>query len=193
MDIILGTASKLRIRAMESLGIPFQVVVSNFDEEQTKVDDVKDLVIATAKGKAAVLAQQYPNAIVITLDSNNFFEGKKYGKPASREQAKEWLMTMAGKSQEFYTALVLTHQASGKQTVDLNISKIIFKSFSEKELNNYLNQIDPTTMAIGWSPEGPGINLLERFEGEPGVEMALPLDTLKKRLIEFTGNKVLNT
>lgn len=185
MDIILGTGSKLRLKMMESLGIPFRVSVSNFDEEQTKMEDVSDLVIATAKGKAEVLAPKYPNAIVITVDSNNFFEGKKYGKPTSRAEAKEWLMNMAGKPQEFYTALVLTHQASGKQTVDLNISRFIFKPFSEQELDNYLAQIEPTSMSIGWGPEGAGLDLLETFEGEPGADKALPLDTLRKRLREF--------
>lgn len=185
MDIIFGTASKLRLSAMESLHIPFQVVPSNFDEEQTKAEDVRDLVIATAIGKARALTPLYPDAVVITVDSNNVFEGKKYGKPASREQAKEWLMAMAGKSQEFYTALVLTHQASVKQTVDLNISHITFKQFSEHELDNYLAQVDPTSMAIGWGPEGSGLTMLDKFEGEEGAEKALPLDTLRKRLREF--------
>ncbi len=170
---------------MKLLNVPFQVVPSDFDEDQTKADDVRDLVIATAIGKAATLAPKYPDAVVITVDSNNVFEGKKYGKPTSREQAKEWLMAMAGKSQEFYTALVLTHQASGKQTVDLNISHIILKQFSENELDNYLAKVDPTSMAIGWGPEGSGLAMLERFEGERGAEKALPLDTLQKRLREF--------
>ena len=185
MDIILGTFSKLRLKAMESLGIPFRVVHSNFNEEQTKADDVKDLVIITAKGKAAALAPQYPNAVVITVDSNDFFEGKKYGKPTSREQAREWLTAMAGKAQDFYTALVLTHHASGRQTVDLNVSRFIFKPYGVEEVDSYLAQVDPTTMAIGWAPEGLGLALLERFEGEPGAERALPLDTLRKRLREF--------
>jgi len=185
MDIILGTSSKLRLKVMKSLGIPFQVAHSDFDEEQIKADDVKDLLIATAKGKAAVLAPQYPNAVVVTADSNNVFEGRKYGKPASREQAREWLTAMAGKPQDFYTALVLTHHASGKQTVDLNVSRFIFKSYGVEEVDSYLAQVEPTIMALGWAPEGPGLALLERFEGEPGAERALPLDTLRKRLREF--------
>ncbi|MEK7614815.1 MAG: Maf family nucleotide pyrophosphatase [Patescibacteria group bacterium] len=185
MEIILGSASRLRLKTMESLGIPFRVVPSHFDEEQTKKEDIEELVVATAKGKADVLAPMYPDAIIITVDSNNFFDGKIYGKPTSCEQAKEWLMSMAGKSQEFYTALVLTHFATGKQTIDVNISRFFFKSFSEEILDAYLAQVDPTTMAIGWAPAGLGLTLLERFEGEPGADTALPLVTLKKRLREF--------
>lgn len=185
MDIILGSSSKLRRKAMDSLGIPFRVVVSNFDEEQVRAADIKHLVVTTAKGKAAVLAPQYPSAIVITVDSNNFFEGKKYGKPASREQAREWLSAMAGKPQDFYTALVVTRHASGKQTVDLNVSRFILKPFSAETLDYYLAQVDPTTMAAGWSDDGPGQLLLDHFEGEPGADFALPLNTLRKRLIEF--------
>ncbi|MDP3985865.1 MAG: Maf family protein [Candidatus Veblenbacteria bacterium] len=189
MDIILGTSSKLRFRVMESLGIPFRVVHSNFNEEETKAEDVKDLVVATAKGKAAVLAPQYPDAVVITADSNSFFEGKKYGKPASREQAREWLLAMAGKPIDFYTALVVTHHTLGRQTVDLNHSRFIFKKYSEDLVERYLSQVDPTAMSIGWGPEGLGQEFLERFEGESGAERALPLDTLTRRLREF-GIKV---
>jgi len=185
MEIILGTSSKLRRKAMESLGLPFRVAHSNFDEKVIKLDNVKELVMATAKGKAIVLAPQYPQAVVITVDSNNFFEGKNYGKPSSKEQAKEWLIAMSGKSQEFYTALVLTHQAASKQTVDLNVSRFIFKPYGTKAVDHYLAQVNPTTMAIGWAPDGPGLALLERFEGEPGAEWALPLETLRRRLHEF--------
>jgi len=185
MEVILGTSSKLRQAAMRSLGIPFRVAVSNFDEEKTKAEDVKDLVMATAKGKAAVLAPMFPNDVVITVDSNNVFEGKKYGKPNSRAQAREWLIAMAGKSNDFYTALILTHQALGKQTVDLNVSRFYFKSYESDLVDKYLTTVDPTTMSIGWAPEGLGIEFMERFEGEPGAMNALPLDTLRLRLQEF--------
>lgn len=174
---------------METLGIPFRVVPSNFDEELTKEEDVKDLVITTAKGKAAVLAPQFPNDVVITVDSNNFFNGKKYGKPESREQARDWLIAMAGKPQEFYTALVLTHHALAKQTVDLNVSRFFFKPYGAELVDKYLAEVEPTTMSIGWAAKGLGLEFLDHFEGEPGAMNALPLDTLKLRLREF-GIKV---
>ena len=170
---------------MESLGLPFKVLASNFDEEQIQAEDVRELVVAIAKGKADILANQYPNDLIITADSNNFFDGRNYGNPKSREQAKQWLMLMAGKSQEFHTGLVLTLRASDKQTVDLNTSVFTFKPFSARELDNYLAKIDPTSMAIGWSMDDGGDALLERFDGEPGAERALPLDTLRNRLREF--------
>ncbi len=185
MDVILGTSSQLRFSARQSLGLPFRVVPSNFAEEQTKADDVRELVVATAKGKAAVLAPQFPDSLVITVDSNNLFEGRKYGKPSSRAQAREWLMAMAGKAQDFYTALVLTHQRVGRQTVDVNISQFFFKRFSAETLDRYLMQVAPTTMSIGWGPVGRGHELLERFVGEPGADLALPLTTLRTRLREF--------
>ena len=188
MDIILGSSSQLRYRVMLSLGIHFRVVHSNFDEEKTKKEDIKELVSATAKGKADILAPQYPDAVVITVDSNNFFEGKKYGKPSSREQARGWLMAMSGKPIDFYTALVVTHHAANKQTIDLNHSRFIFSDYTNDLVDRYLSQVDPTTMSIGWGPQGLGREFLERFEGEPGAERALPLDTLKRRLREFGVN-----
>ncbi|OGY91548.1 MAG: hypothetical protein A3B31_00285 [Candidatus Komeilibacteria bacterium RIFCSPLOWO2_01_FULL_53_11] len=185
MNIILGTGSKLRQRAMERLGLPFTIALSNFDEESIVLDDIDQTIMAIAKGKAALLAKAYPDAIIVTADSNNLFEGKSYGKPKSLKQAREWLQLMRGKTQEFHTALVVTLSSQMKRSTDVNISYITFNNFSDEEINHYFSQVNPLTMAIGWSADGPGKKLLAKFKGEPGSEFALPLDTLKKRLREF--------
>lgn len=183
--IILGTASRLRAEVMQRLGIPFEVIPSNFDEDTIKAGSVDEGITAIAKGKANVLARAYPDCLVVTADSNNLFEGKSYGKPKSLEQAREWLQRMRGKTQEFHTALVLTLGSAKRQTVDVNISYITFKNFSDEEIDSYFASVNPLDKAIGWAPDGPGLALLDKFTGEPGSEFALPLDTLRKRLCEF--------
>lgn len=185
MDIILGTSSRLRQQTMQRLGIPFKAVPSHFDEESITTGGIDDMLIAIAKGKADELVKVYPDNIIITADSNNLFEGKSYGKPKSLAQAREWLRQMRGKTQEFHTALVVTLGSAKKQTADLNISYITFSNFSDEELDSYFTQVNPLSMAIGWSAEGSGARLLAEFKGEPGSEYALPLDTLKRRLREF--------
>ena len=183
MDIILGSSSKTRYQAMQTLGLPFRAIASDFDEETTKADHIEDLVIATARGKAAVLQNLYPTSLIITADSCHLFESKKYGKPSSLAQAREWLLAMRGKTQETYVALVLTLGA--QQTVDLVVSSYTFKNFSPAELEAYVTQVNPLEKATGYTPAGPGLALLENFTGEPGSELALPLHTLTKRLREF--------
>jgi septum formation protein len=186
MNIILGTSSKLRQQAMPSLGILFKVIPSHFDEESIAAEEIDAMLTAIAKGKADTLVRAYPDSLIITADSNNFFEGKSYGKPKSLMQAKEWLRQMRGKTEEFHTALVVSFAAAKKQTVDLNVSYITFKNFSDNELENYLAQVNPLKMAIDWSVQGSGSDLLAEFKGEPASEYALPLNTLKKRLGKFS-------
>lgn len=185
MDIILGSSSPLRAQAMRSIGVPFRVEVSNFNEETTKASTIDDFVVATALGKAGVLSERFPNDIVIAADSNHLFQGKSYGKPKSVAEARRWLQAMRGKSQEIHTALVLTCAARQHQCVDLNISTFTLKNFSDQELEAYLAQVDPCAKASGYTPDGPGLTLLAEFIGEPGANLALPLDTLRRRLQEF--------
>jgi len=52
-------------------------------------------------------------------------------------------------------------------------------------LEQYLAEGAPLKRAGAVTPVGPGLLILESFEGEPGADLALPLDTLRKRLREF--------
>jgi len=175
----------MRLRAMERLGLPFHVEISEFDEEQTKAEDIDALVMETAKGKAAVLSERFPDSLIITADSNHLFEGKVYGKPADLREARTWLWDMRGKTQEIHTGLVLTLPSDHTQTVDLNVSRFTLKNFSEEALEQYLVEAAPLKRAGAVTPVGPGLLILESFEGEPGADLALPLDTLRRRLREF--------
>lgn len=185
MDIILGTGSLMRLQAMERLRLPFHVEISDFDEEQTKSEDIDSLVIETAKGKADVLASRFPDSLIITADSNHLFEGKIYGKPKDLHEARAWLWEMRGKTQEIHTGLVLTLPSAQKQTIDLNVSRFTLKNFTQEALEQYLVEGAPLKRAGAVTPVGPGLLILESFEGEPGADLALPLDTLRKRLREF--------
>jgi len=175
----------MRRQAMERLGLPFRVEISDFDENQTKSEDIDTLVIETAKGKAAILSERFPDALIITADSNHLFEGKIYGKPVDLREARTWLWEMRGKTQEIHTGLILTLPSAHRQTIDLNVSRFTLKNFSEEELEQYLVEAAPLKRAGAVTPVGPGLLILESFDGEPGADLALPLTTLRQRLKEF--------
>lgn len=173
---------------MQTIGLPFRVEISNFDEDSVHQSTLDDTVTAIASGKAELLSKRFPNALIITADTNHLFNGQYYGKPNSIDEAREWLKLMRGKPQEIHTALIVTAPSLGRKTVDLIVSTYKLREFSNEELDNYLHQVNPLEKATGYTPDGPGIDLLASFTGEPGSNLALPLETLSKRLREFGVN-----
>ena len=78
--IILASASAIRYKLLQSLGITFTVVPSKYDEEATKesfhTKNKIDLGYALAANKALEVSKHYPQHFVIAADQLCLFEQK---------------------------------------------------------------------------------------------------------------------
>lgn len=189
MRIILASQSPRRARVLKDLGIKFDVIPSNFDEDKVKIaeNDPQKLVEKLAIEKAKVVAQKNPNAAVIGADNVVTLNGKIVGKPKDLQEARKIILSARGKKMKAYNGVAIIYKGKMKSATTVGIAK--FKNYSEKEVDDYIKTSNPLDKAGGFAGDpAEGGQFLESFIGEPGEELGMPTLTLKKLLKEHGIN-----
>ncbi len=151
--IILATTSPYRKETFGYLGIDFEAVGSNVDESQVERNNPEELVKTLSKLKAEAVAKNYPDAIVIGMDSVAFFNGQILEKPKSREEDFQRLKALSGNNHQFYTGIYMINAASNKTLSKVVKTEVFMRKLFEEEINKYLDE-DPNfnTYALGYDP-----------------------------------------
>ena len=90
--IILASASPRRSELLERAHIPFEVRVSDAQEDNSQGLEPSELVRHNAYIKALAVARRYPEErVVLGADTIVALDGKIYGKPSDKKRAAEML------------------------------------------------------------------------------------------------------
>jgi hypothetical protein len=99
--------------------------------------------------------------------------------------------SLTGNTVTLYTGLALINSATGRVQSEVVPYKVLFRSLSDAQIENYLRKEQPYHCAGSVKSEGLGVALLERFEGEdPATLIGLPLIRLI-RMLEHEGLVVI--
>ena len=187
--IILASKSKIRAEILKNYRFNFDIAPSNIDEEEVKESmlnqNASPLSISKnlAELKANKISQQYPEKIVLGVDSVIDLSGKLINKPKSREEALKILIDLNGKEHHLISSICISRGGlmiwhySGKSLLKM-------KNLQQIELENYLSKIDDVTLKnYGvYQIEAGGEFLFERIEGDRENIMGLPIKQIKEYL-----------
>jgi len=145
---------------------------------------------ALSYGKAAAIAEAYPDCVVLGADTLGFLQLKnglkiKLGKPKDHEEAYNMLKNMSGQRLEFYTGFTLIHKNAQKVLTDFDLAFVKIKKLSEQEIQNYIGTGEPFQAAGALISEQKGAVLIEKITGDPTTLIGLPLHKLHKALKKF--------
>lgn len=189
--LVLASTSRYRAELLGKLGLPFVTASPGTDESQLQGELPSDLVMRLAKAKAEAVAARFPDALIIGSDQMAVCGSDVLGKPGTAENAERQLARLSGQSVEFVTGLCLHDARSGQAAVELDRTRVIFRSLSDAEIKDYVAREQPLDCAGAFKSEGLGIALFERIEGEdPNALIGLPLISLC-RLLRAAGVAVL--
>lgn len=107
MKVILASESPRRIRLLKKILKSFTVIPSGLDERAIQETDPVIYALETAAAKARTVGEKYPDDLIIAADTVVTLDGLILGKPVSREEAREMLETLSGRSHRVITAVVL--------------------------------------------------------------------------------------
>ncbi|MDP6527505.1 MAG: Maf family protein, partial [Candidatus Pacebacteria bacterium] len=96
--IILASTSPRRHELAKRMGLEFDVVPSNYEEDMTMKMSPKKLVMTLAYGKAKDVAEKYKSGIVIGADTIIVYKNKVLGKPKNKKDAFDMLKSFSNKS-----------------------------------------------------------------------------------------------
>jgi len=131
-EIILASSSARRQEMMSWLGVPFEIVPSNFEEEAVRYSDFEDpddYVATIATGKALAVSAQHPDALIIASDTMVFLLNKVYGKPKNLEDARAMIRELRGNTHTVVTAVVMIDGITGEKRAEIVKSEVTFFEF----------------------------------------------------------------
>ena len=139
---ILGSQSPRRKQLMETMGFPFEVMVSDAEEDFPASMPVREVACFVATKKAKVLLPLIPDqTVLVTADSTVICNGKIYNKPENRNEAIQMLTALSGKEHEVITGVWI-----GNHQKEMSFSDSTFVTFAAlnlQEIEFYVDNYKP--------------------------------------------------
>jgi len=183
-SFVLGSASAGRLGVLTRAGIDPEVVVSGVDETIDEDLDTATKVGALAERKAAAVASQRPDALVLGCDSMLDLDGEALGKPPTPGHVVRLWHRLAGRAGTLYTGHCLITPGDANRVRAVAATTVRFGTPSEAELAAYAASGEPVTTAGGFTIEGLAAPFMDGVDGDPGNVMGLSMPLLRRMLAE---------
>lgn len=187
MKIVLASASERRQELLSRLVNNFEIIVSEFDENEVVFKgNVKEYVENIALGKAIDVQKNiHENAIIIAADTIVTLDNKILGKPKDGTEAFSMLKALSGRTHNVYSGLVLVNTKSGKIIKDSLCTEVKFSKLKDEEIIKYIESKEPLDKAGAYGIQGEGGIFVEEIKGCYYNVVGLPLNKLKSMMNEI--------
>jgi len=186
--LVLASQSPARLQLLRQAGLNPEVVVSGVDESAVRAPRVAELVALLASAKAAAVARDLDDALVIGADSVLEFRGQALGKPADAAEARLRWQRMAGRSGVLHTGQAVFDVRDGavsRRDVGVSSTVVHFASPTQAELDAYVATGEPLAVAGAFTLDGLGAPFVRRVEGDPSAVIGLSLPLLRTQLAKL--------
>lgn len=175
-QLVLASTSLYRKELLSRLGVPFVTAAPNLDESPLAGETAAQTSERLAIAKAKVLAEQFPNSLIIGSDQVALLNGVQLGKPGTHERAVAQLAAMRGQTIAFHTALCLYNTTNGNTQSHVDITSVTMRNYSDTQIETYLQREQPYNCAGSAKTEGLGVVMIAAIEGkDPAAIIGLPL------------------
>ena len=178
-NIILGSQSPRRQELLHGLDVNFTVnVIAGLEENYPATLQGEEIPMFLAQQKADAYRNALtPHDMLITADTIVWLDGVVYGKPKDEADAKKMLRALSGKTHDVITGVCVT--TTERQETFAAVSKVTFASFSDDEINYYIEKYRPMDKAGSYGvQEWIGYIGVERIDGSFYNVMGLPVQRL---------------
>jgi septum formation protein len=183
--LLLASRSPQRRAILEQLGVPFEVVLPQFEEAFGR-DDPSETVRENARGKARSVARVAAERPVLGVDTEVVVGGRVFGKPSNASEAEAMLEALAGRTHEVVSGLCLL--TPGWEEVEHEVTRVSFRELDARDLAAYIGTGEWEGRAGAYAVQGRGAALVERIEGDYLNVVGLPAALLVRLLAErFPG------
>ena len=175
--IILASNSASRKAMLEAAGVAFEARAGDVDERalEAEMEDAEPAEIAQALAAAKATAVE-AKGLVLGSDSLVEVEGRRFDKPATREQAAEHLRFFSGKVMTLHSAAALARD--GRIVwMGSDFARLKVRQLSEEFIAAYLDAEWPeVSYCVGvFRIEGPGVHLFDSIMGDQFTVLGMPL------------------
>lgn len=177
--IILASASPRRRELLEQIGLEFEVIPSRAEEKITGREPgmaVEEL----SRQKAADVAEQISDGIVIGSDTIVYHDGHIMGKPADRAEAEQMLQSIQGTVHSVFTGVTVIVKENGENSCQtfFRETKVHVYPMTKQEIERYLDTGEPMDKAGAYGIQGKFAAWVEAIEGDYNTVVGLPVSAL---------------
>ena len=175
--IVLASNSASRKAMLAAAGVSFEARSADIDERTLEREmegaEPTEVAQALAAAKAAAVPDE---RIVLGSDSLVEVDGRRFDKPASREEAAEHLRFFSGKVMTLHSAAALAKYGQ-IVWVGSDFARLRVRELSEEFIEAYLDAEWPeVSHCVGvFRIEGPGAQLFESIVGDQFTVLGMPL------------------
>lgn len=160
---------------MDRLAVEYTCESPDVDESSLPGESAVDAALRLSKEKADAVWKRHPGSIVIGSDQVAVLDGRRIGKPGTREKSIQQLCEMSGKVVSFHTALTVIDAQGRAETVD-SVTTVKMRSLSREAIEAYVDIEEPFDCAGSAKIEKLGIALMDSVESDdPTSLIGLPL------------------
>lgn len=185
--IILASKSPRRKQLLESIGMEFEIIPSNFEEDIVGKKFSKSFIESLAYEKAKDVSSQVKEGLIIGADTVVILGNKILGKPKDKEEAIKMLQTLSGKTHKVITGVAIIDKYENKTLINSTITKVTFRKIALREIEAYVETGEPMDKAGSYGIQNAiGTLFVEKVDGCYNNVVGLPLNLLAKMLKSFS-------
>lgn len=186
--IYLASRSPRRRELLKQVGVNFEIIIADVDEQILKNEPAHAYVARIAKKKAEagwqyVLDRRLPYYPVLAADTVIATDKKILGKPTSKEDAADMLAQLSDKKHKVLTGIAIAYQ--GKTLSQTSTTQVQFKKLSDTEIARYIDSTEPLDKAGAYAIQGKGAAFVSMLEGSYSGVVGLPLFETAQLLKQF--------
>ena len=185
--LVLASASPRRRELLTQMGVSFEVVVSNVPETPAPGEAPDAFAQRAARDKAEEVARRHPDALVLAADTVVALDGKIFGKPCDRTDARRMLQALSGRTHEVLTAVVL-RAPSGAIATALVRSAVELRHLTPRDIEEYLDSDEPYDKAGAYAVQGVAQRFIVQVQGSYTNVVGLPIDEVRDLLRRHHGD-----
>jgi septum formation protein len=183
---ILASNSPRRRQLLAEAGYDFKVVSPRWPEPAAEEIDPNAAQFAQAASyfKARSVASLCRSNVILAADTVVARDGRIYGKPADREDARRILQSLSGTTHEVITGVTVLDPRSGRRVITKDHTAVTMRRMSPHELEEYLDSGEWQDKAGSYGIQDIGDKFVERISGSfsnvVGLPMELVIDLLER-------------
>ncbi|MCY7376010.1 MAG: Maf family protein, partial [Pyrinomonadaceae bacterium] len=155
------------------------------DETELQGEKPADYVQRLAKAKAAKVAENYQNALILGADTIVVIENQIVGKPTDLSDARRMLKMLSGNWHEVLTGVALVKMSelsaaadglTRKSVVGIQKTRVKFAELSDAEIEFLVERGEPLDKAGAYAVQAQAALFIECIEGDYWNVVGLPVN-----------------
>ncbi len=192
---ILASASPRRREILKNLGVPFEVFVTDVNEDSDIIDAcLLSEELSARKGRAArdrLLSEGMPTEgkLLIASDTTVSVGSEILGKPIDAADAKRMLRLLSGGTHRVVSGIWLG--LDGREALSHAVTEVEFAPMTEREIDYYIQTGEPFGKAGAYAIQGIASAWIRGIRGDYFNVVGLPVNRMCELYFEKFGENFL--